>query len=182
MNKTRPVLAGITAIAMLASQVALADQQVGVERLDQLFDQIDLDASGTLTKDEMRRAAATRFNALDMNGDGRVSAEERANSRSNRLAIRFRRADTDGNGVLDIREIEEVAKMRARRRLARLDTSGDGMLSLDEMQTGMEERRRARSAGPRSMTLADLDARMMALFVRADVDGNGIVTLQEAGR
>ncbi len=182
MKRTRPVLAGVTAIALFASQIALANQHDGFDRLDRLFEQIDLDASGTLTKDEMRRAAAARFNALDINGDGRVSADERGNSRANRLAIRFQRADTDGNGALDIREMEEVAKLRARRRLVRLDVNGDGMLSLDEIRTGMQRHRRAGGAGRSSMTLADLDARMMAMFDRADVDGNGIVTLQEAGR
>ncbi len=185
MKRTTPVLASITAIALFASQIALADQhrgQNGIDRLDRLFEQIDLDASGTLTKDEMRKAAATRFNALDMNGDGRVSADERGSSRSNRLSIRFKRADTDKNGTLDLAEMEAVAKMRAQRRLVRLDTDGDGALSLDELRSGMQRFRETEGVGLRSMTLADLDARMMAVFERADTNGDGIVTVQEAAR
>jgi Ca2+-binding EF-hand superfamily protein len=182
MTRKTPFIAVTTAIAMLASQIALADQHDGQDRLDRMFDQIDLDASGTLTRDEMRRAAAARFNALDMNGDGRVEAQERRNSRGNRLAIRFDRADTDDSGTLDIHEMEAVAKLRARRRLARLDSSGDGVLSLDELRSGMQGSTQAGGAGPSSMTLADLDARMMVLFERADTDGNGVVTLQEASR
>ena len=185
MKRTTPVLAAITAIAMLAGPLALAgehDGRDGIDRLDRLFEQIDLDASGTLTKGEMRKAAAARFNALDIDGDGRVSTDERGNSQGNRLAIRFDRADTDNSGTLDIREMEEVAKLRTRRRLAHLDTDGDGVLSLDELHGGVQRFRETKGAGPNSMTLADLDARMMAVFERADTDGNGIVTVQEAAR
>ena len=182
MKRMTTILVAMMAAMALGGGNSFADQKVTTgapERLDRIFDQVDLDGSGTITVAEMRAAAAARFNALDIDGDGRVTAEERGESRDNRLGIRFRRADTDGNGALDRMEMEEVAKLRVRRRLARLDMDGDGMLSLDELREG-QRRKRARIANVGVMTLPDLDARMMALFTRADANGDRVVTAEEA--
>jgi len=180
MRRTAGFLGTIAVATLLSSGISIAQQGVGADRLDRLFQQIDLDASGTLTVQEMRAAAAARFNALDINGDGRVTPQERQNSRGNRLKIGFDRADRDRNGTLDINEMQEVAKQRAHRRLARLDTNGDGMLSLEELQQEQGAPRPSPEIGAQVMTLPQLDATMMAMFRRADADGNGIVTLQEA--
>ena len=172
---------GAVAVAtLLSSGIALSQQSVGPERLDRLFEQFDLDASGTLTVQEVRAAAAARFNALDLDGDGTVTTREREASRENRLKIRFSRADRDGSGTLDVEEMQEVAKLRARRRHARLDTDGDGVLSLDELLQGVGSFGAMRDFGPATLTLPDLEARMMALFREADANGDGIVTLREA--
>ncbi len=180
MKRTIGFLGCVAAITLLAAGNALAEQSGSAQRLDRLFEQIDLDASGTLTVQEMRAAAAARFNALDLNGDGKVTTGERHKSRGNRLKIRFDRADTDRSGTLDINEMQEVAKQRARRRLARLDMNGDGMLSLDELQIGRLGQGPGTGFGPETLTLPQLDARMMAMFRDADADGDGVVTLQEA--
>lgn len=181
MKKPAVFLGMITAGWLLSGGISFAQQSIGLDRLDRLFEQIDLDASGTLTVQEMRAAAAARFNALDMNGDGTVSRQERNESGSQRLSIGFKRADTDGNGTLDIHEMQEVAKQRTHRRMGRLDTDGDGMLSLQEVKRGqVPYSAGSGAAGPDSMTLPMLDAQMMALFQRADLDGNGIVTWHEA--
>lgn len=180
MRRTAGFLGTIVVATLLSSGISMAQQQIGMDRLDRLFEQIDLDASGTLTVAEMRAAAAARFNALDLDGDGTVSQRERNESGGNRLAIRFKRADTDRNGTLDIHEMQEVAKQRAHRRLGRLDTDGDGVLSLEELQQGQRQFMSTAQSGMQAMTLPQLDARMMDLFRRADTDGDGIVTLREA--
>ena len=180
MKRTTGILGCIAAITLFAAGNSFAEQPGSIERLDRLFEQIDLDASGTLTVQEMRAAAAARFNALDLDGDGKVTMSERHSSRDNRLKIRFDRADTDGSGTLDIGEMQEVAKQRARRRLARLDMNGDGMLSLDELQKGRRGQGNEAGFGAETLTLPKLDARMMAMFRNADADGDGVVTLQEA--
>jgi len=182
MKRSTGFLGCIAAITLFAAGNALADQTGSVERLDRLFEQIDLDASGTLTVREMRAAAAARFDALDLDGDGQVTMSERRESRGNRLRIRFDRADTDRSGTLDLEEMQEVAKQRARRRLARLDMNGDGMLSLDELRKGRLGRESRPGFGSEILTLPELDARMMTMFRNADTDGDGIVTLREATR
>ncbi len=180
MRRTAGFLGCMASLAMLVAGNAFAEQRGSENRLTKLFEQIDLDASGTLTVREMRDAAAARFNALDLNGDGRVTADERHQSRNNRLKIRFSRADADHNGMLDLHEMQEVAKQRARRRLARLDMNGDGMLSLDELQKGRHSNSPLAGSEPETLTLPMLDARMMTMFRNADADGDGIVTLREA--
>ncbi len=180
MKRMTRLLGCIAAITLLAAGNTFAKQGNSAQRLDRLFEQIDLDASGTLTVQEIRAAAAARFNALDLNGDGKVTTGERNKSRDNRLKIRFDRADADKSGTLDISEMQEVAKQRARRRLARLDMNGDGMLSLDELQKGRSGRGPDSGFGSETLTLQELDAQMMAMFRDADANGDGIVTLQEA--
>jgi len=54
------------------------------------------------------------------------------------------------------------------------------MLSLEELQQEQGAPRPSPEIGAQVMTLPQLDATMMAMFRRADADGNGIVTLQEA--
>ena len=180
MQRRAGFLLGATAAALsLAATTAFA-QQAAVERLDRLFERIDLDASGTLTAVEVRAAAAARFGTLDLDGDGVVTWRERRESRRNRLEELFERADTNRDGLVDIEELQEMAKRRARRRLARLDADGNGMLSLDELQNGRFPYIAEADRGV--MTLADLEARMMALFSRADADRDGIVTLDEVSR
>jgi len=180
MKKTTGFLGTVIAITLLTGGIAVAQQGGNPDRLDHLFEQIDRDASGTLTMQEMRAAAAARFNALDINGDGIVEKHERKQSRNNRLKIRFERADRDNSGTLDVSEMQEVAKQRARRRLARLDINGDGMLSLEELQQGRTQRGNVPDTAEQTLTLPQLDARMTAMFRQADTDGDGIVTLQEA--
>lgn len=152
----------------------------GTERLDQLFGQIDLNGDGTLTVREMRSAAAARFNALDVDGDGVVHSGERNGSRDSRLRLSFGQADRDGNGMLDAYEMQEVARQRANRRILQLDTNGDGMLSLQEMQRGEDAAAASGGTGTQALTLPALDAQMMMMFRQADRDANGIVTLNEA--
>lgn len=166
--------------ALLAGGAGTARAQGGAERLDRLFSTIDRDASGTLTVQEMHAAAAARFRALDLDGDGTVHAHERQGSRDNRLRLSFENADRDGNGWLDAAELQEVARQRAARRFARLDTNRDGMLSLEELQRMPPPQGAAPAPGGTYLTLPQLDAQMMAMFYRADLDRNGIVTLQEA--
>jgi Ca2+-binding EF-hand superfamily protein len=96
------------------------------------------------------------FEALDLNGDGKVTAEEIALKR----AERFAKADADGDGALSRNELELMAEQRRRERMDRhfacMDGDGDGKVSADEFA--------ASRAG---------------WFKRIDRDGDGAVTLEE---
>jgi len=179
MRRRTGFLGAMTAAFLLSGGIALAQGNGGAERIDRLFGQIDLDGSGTITIPEMRAAAAARFAALDRNGDGTVQRDERQTTREDRMRGRFLQADRDGNGMLDAAEMIAVAQQSARDRIERLDRNGDGMLSLEEL-----ERSRSTGGGARpssaGMTLRELDAQMMAMFRKADTNGDGIVTLREA--
>lgn len=89
------------------------------------------------------------FEELDVNGDGKLTREDR----EARGAAMFAKADTDGDGVLSRAEIEaqgaERARLRVGKMIERLDTDGDGALSLEEMKAGREGRKGKRHGGKR---------------------------------
>ncbi len=109
------------------------------------------------------------FDAIDANGDGKITQAE---IDAYRLA-KFAEADTDGDGNLSVEELAAQAEARkaereARRaemgaeRIAKMvekkDTNGDGMLSADEMGDG------------------DRAAKM---FEKLDTDGDGAISKEE---
>lgn len=180
MDKKAGFLNILALAALLSGGQAVAQQANGIERLDRLFGQIDRDGNGVLTLLEMQAAAAIRFNALDVDGDGMVYPQERAQSRENRLKIGFGRADRDGNGMLDAAEMHALARQQANRRIVQLDRNGDGMISLEEMHHGQGQPTTPPTNPTGVLTLEALDAQMMAMFHRADANGDGRVTRSEA--
>jgi Ca2+-binding EF-hand superfamily protein len=98
------------------------------------------------------------FGSWDSDGDGRVTQQELATLREERLSS----ADLDGDGALSATELETRANAQARKRmdrmLDRLDRDGDGSLSAAE--------------------LAASD-RMERMFGRMDADGDGGITRAE---
>ena len=87
--------------------------------------------SGDGRDHEARRAAM--FDNMDANEDGAISREEFANPH----AKRFKEADTDNNGSISPAEFEakmmERAKSHAARMFERLDKNSDGAIDKDEI-------------------------------------------------
>ncbi|MDA7426383.1 EF-hand domain-containing protein [Thalassococcus lentus] len=108
---------------------------------------------------QMRGAAM--FEAMDTNGDGKLTQAEIDAYK----AKRFSEADADGDGFLSPEEMaaqgekknDERRAKRATRMIERLDANEDGKLSAEELD----------ARGPGN------------LIEKADKDGDGAVTLEE---
>jgi hypothetical protein len=93
-------------------------------------------------QDWRRRGGA----ALDKDGDGVISEEERAAAMKTRAEMMRKRLDADGDGKLTP---AELANVRGRLRFddpAALDTDHDGDLSADELVAAMKARADQRRA------------------------------------
>ncbi|HEY6864234.1 MAG TPA: EF-hand domain-containing protein [Burkholderiales bacterium] len=115
-------------------------------------------ADGALSRAELERRSprlARHFDAIDADGDGRVTAAEiRAwrrsdRSRGDREAGRragfdhlFRRADADGDGALS-RDEARRGLPRLARKFERVDADGDGRITIEEAHAWLDARRGA---------------------------------------
>jgi len=105
------------------------------QHVEHRFDKLDANHDGVVTLNEYVAAATAKFKELDVAGNGRVTAEELANSpkaheRAEHVAERIaKRLDTNGDGTVSKDEFLAAAKTR----FAKLDKNGDGFLSADEI-------------------------------------------------
>ena len=153
----------IIATLLFAPPVTLGAQLRESERLAEQFRRADKDGNGVLSRDEAADYAplrANRFDAVDINGDGRISPEEiRAFRKTERIARRarrnlrggrgrskfdryFARADTDGDGALTRAEAA-IGLPRVGRKFSRIDRDGDGRVTWEETQAWFALRRAA---------------------------------------
>lgn len=159
--KTTLLVAAIAAGIALSSS-AQAREGNGQRMTLPTFEQLDINADGAITLDEveagMQARAEARFAAADANGDGALSAEEMlaqaqnqtSERLANRIAERIEDADTNGDGLLQAEEI--AAKMEGRRApnpermFNRVDADNDGTVSAEEYE---EARAKMEERGPR---------------------------------
>ncbi|WP_225765977.1 EF-hand domain-containing protein [Inquilinus sp. Marseille-Q2685] len=95
---------------------------------DRMFDRIDADHDGVVTRAEVQAAGGRMFDRLDTDHDGVVTAPEAEAARS--------QAQARAAGRL-ARFAERRAQMPTRsERLAGLDRNGDGLVSRDEFVAG----------------------------------------------
>lgn len=99
----------------------------------------------------------------DVDGDGAVTLEEFLTSTKDH----FETADADEDGIVTEEELSRIAEERGNRRgmrhLERYDKEGDGKVSLEEVtQLALNQAKRR--------------------FKRADADGDGFITAQEASK
>lgn len=157
MKKTM-ILSGVLILALGgASLASAAGMQHGKGHgprgmdVDQMFEQLDANKDGQITKEEMQAAGAMRFAATDTDGDGFLSAEELAAADAKREAERQKRKG------------DRVAWM-----LEKLDANKDGKLSQEEME--------ARGGQGKGKGKGD---RGMRMFDHADANGDGALTKEE---
>lgn len=107
------------------------------------FEEIDANADGKITQDEIDAHAAARFAEADTNGDGTVSQDEMLArmeaQRQERMAAgaarMIERLDANDDGVLSS---EEMQPRNSDRMFARIDANDDGEISAEEMEQARE--------------------------------------------
>jgi len=123
MKTTHKFLLALTIAGLAGSAAALAQEGsggMGMERhggpayAGRLFNRLDANHDGVVTREEVTNAPMKRFDRLDANHDGKATAEEIDAAIMKRLQKR-------------------VVKMRYRL-LGRLDANGDGVVSREEAQ------------------------------------------------
>jgi EF hand domain-containing protein len=105
------------------------------------FEEVDLNADGKITPEEMSTHRAAKFAEQDADGDGFLSREEISaailarvqNNMDKRLDRMFERGDADGDGMISLAELPGGGD-RSAKLFARLDKDGDGAISADELE------------------------------------------------
>jgi len=131
-----------------------------------------------------------RFGQIDTNANGQITVEEM----TARAAARFTRNDADGNGALTLEEITKgMQGMRKERLLKQFDSNGDGSLSGEElagMETGKDAKHAKRAAkhfermdadNSGDISLVEMQARRdpAKMLEKMDADNNGTLSLDE---
>ncbi len=128
------------------------------------------DANGDriLTRAEATAHAEAMFARMDVNGDGRLSPEDREAGRERRADEMFARMDADNNGSISRAEWDRAGELREARRAQR-----------EERREGADEGRQARGERGRAFQGHRRGRMGMALMAQADRDGDRTVSRAE---
>ncbi|MGH1415442.1 MAG: EF-hand domain-containing protein [Pelagimonas sp.] len=157
--KNTTILGGVLILALGAGSLASAagmnpgkGMRGGMDA-EQMFELLDTDKDGQITKEEAQNAGKARFATVDTDGDGFLSAEELTAAAEKRDAERQKKRG------------ERIATM-----MEKLDTDKDGKLSAEEMDArrGMGKKGKGRGGD-----------RAMKMFDRADANDDGVLTMEE---
>lgn len=118
-----------------------------------MFEMLDTDGDGRITRAELEAARAETIGGSDANKDGKLSVEELAalemqmmqRVATARATERVEMLDVDGDGLLSLEEL--AARPFPARLFARLDADGDEVVTLEEMEAARD--RMGRGEGPR---------------------------------
>ena len=150
MNKlsllTATFLIGIASTAVIAT----AKGGPGGERgagVDQMFERVDTNQDGAITRAEIEAAGAARFATADTDGDGFLTVEEMtaaaeshdSERRAKRVEARLDRLDANDDGKLSLEEMQAGSK-RLDRMFDRLDADSDGAITKAEAEAAKMHR------------------------------------------
>ncbi|MDV4143629.1 MULTISPECIES: EF-hand domain-containing protein [Shimia] len=182
--KRAKLMSGVLAAAlMMGGAAAYAEGKMGHgmhgPRPMMNFEEIDANADGKITKEEIAAIGATQFGKADADGDGFLSLEE-MNARGlemakarieARSAKMLERMDADKDGKLSMDEMQAMKDKGPRgkmmdRMFDRADADDDGAISQDEFdaaQARMQERMQDGKGGHKGWHKKD----------RGNCDGSG---------
>ncbi len=144
MLKRISVYAAVIAAGGLMYMPIIANAKEGGQR-GAVFEKIDADSDGQITKTELEAMGAARFARLDTDGDGFITQAEveakQAERASKRAARMMKHLDADADGQISLAEMQ--ASPRAERMFDRVDADGDGVITKAEFDA-MKERRQDR--------------------------------------
>jgi Ca2+-binding EF-hand superfamily protein len=119
---------GIAALALIGPAFVAAPTQAAGITAERFIQEWDADHDGTLSLDEVKKAAVARFEALDRDHRGTLSRKELGATMS---AKEFREADGDKDGTLDKNEyLAAVEKL-----FAAADKNHDGKLDKKQLNS-----------------------------------------------
>lgn len=170
----------VAGAALLAASASASEGKGG------RWDKLDVNGDGQLTADEMDERTAKFLDGADADGDGAISKEEMKTFHEARRAEHRakRNPDKNGDGVADRNEFVNSAQSM----FDRLDKDGNGLLSEDELQ---REGGRRFKGGDRGDADANGDgvidrtewiASAQSRFEKMDKDGNGVLSEDEMSR
>ena len=125
--------------ALIAAGAVAAEGKGSGQANGRGWERMDVNGDGKITAEEMTEKNARFIAQADADGDGAVTQEEaKAFHETRRAEMREKRnPDKNGDGVVDRTEYVTAAQDR----FDRQDKNGDGVLSEDEMQRGHHGRR-----------------------------------------
>jgi Ca2+-binding EF-hand superfamily protein len=143
----------LLAALLLAGTVAGAGQATASEpylpRAQKMFNHVDLNQDGKISADEFLPLAEKRFMRVDQNNDNAVSSAEI--DAALKAAMERRRGrimanmDTDKNGSISRAELDAYAQAM----MKGADSNGDGGVSMDEVRVfKLAKWRKAMTSGP----------------------------------
>ncbi len=125
--------------AMAADQGVITKQERDA-KIDQAFNALDTDKSGSLSRAEIEQnapALAGSYDQIDANHDGMISKNEFKNAilaaakRQREFIDKLARADKDKNGMLSREEAKALPNLSAN--FDEIDANHDGQLTLKEI-------------------------------------------------
>ena len=119
---------GIAALALLSLALVAPPTQAAGVNIDGFIRQWDGDHDGTLSLDEIKKAASARFDALDGDHDGSLDRRELGATISPQ---ELRQADVDKDGTLDKNEYLTMIE----KRFQAADKNRDGKLDKKELNS-----------------------------------------------
>jgi len=123
------LLFGIAALLLIGGPViGLAQGKSQTGGLDAFIQHWDSDHDGTLSLDEVKKAADARFEALDRDHDGTLERKELGGAVT---AKEFAESDADKDRTLDKKEYETLVEKRFRA----ADRDHDGTLDKKELSS-----------------------------------------------